>query len=331
MDFSLIRILAAFIASLAVSLAGTRAVISLAPKMGWIENVRKDRWHSKPTARMGGIAIFIALVAVTIVFFWPLGAMKVVGLLIGTTMVFILGLADDMRPVSPGIKILLESAAATVVVIFGVYSEYFNPFLGIPLTIFWIVAVTNAYNLIDNMDGLSAGIAAISSFTLFVLSAILGWADTALLSAVMCGAALGFLRYNFNPARIFMGDCGALTIGFYLSVVTLIGSMTYMSNLIITLVAPILVMAVPILDTAFVTVIRATSGQPVHKGGKDHTSHRLVIMGLSEKRSVLAIYLFSLVFGGFAVFLAFPGASYPLISMFLVICLVFLFLLGLFL
>jgi UDP-GlcNAc:undecaprenyl-phosphate GlcNAc-1-phosphate transferase len=331
MDSSFIKYLAVFIASLAVSLVGTRALISLGPAIGWVEKIKKDRWHSKPTAKLGGIAIYIALMVGTIVAFWPPTEMKIVGLIAGTTVIFILGLVDDLKSVSPGIKIVVEVAAAAVVVAFGVYSEYFNPFFGIPLTIFWIVAITNAYNLIDNMDGLASGIAAISAVTLFALSAIMGWADTAILSAVMCGAALGFLRYNFNPARIFMGDCGALTIGFYLSVVTLIGSMTYMSNLILTLVAPILVMAVPILDTAFVTTLRAVSGRRVYEGGKDHTSHRLVIMGLSEKRSVLAIYLFSLVFGGFAVFLAFPGASYLLVWTLLVISLVFLFLLGLFL
>lgn len=331
MDFSLIRSLAAFISSAVVSLAGTRALILLGPKMGWIEEAKKDRWHSKPTAKLGGVAIYIALVATTAVFFWPLTSMKIVGLLVGTTIIFILGLVDDLKPISPGIKIVVEAVAATVVVAFGVYSEYFNPFVGIPLTIFWIIAVTNAYNLIDNMDGLASGIAAICSAALFALSAIMGWADTAILSAVMCGAALGFLRYNFNPARIFMGDCGALMIGFYLSVVTLIGSMTYMSNLIITLAVPLLVMAVPILDTTFVTVLRAASGRPVYRGGKDHTSHRLVIMGLSERESVLVIYLFSLVFGGFAVSLALPGISYLLILTLLIISLVFLLLLGLFL
>jgi len=331
MDFSLVKSLAAFIFSLAVSLVGTRTLISLGPKMGWIEEVKKDRWHSTPTVKLGGIAIYIALMVVTVIFFWPPTNMKIVGLLAGTTVIFILGLADDLKAVSPALKILVQTAAAVIAVSFGLYSEYFNPFLGIPLTVFWIVAVTNAYNLIDNMDGLSSGIAAISSITLFSLSAIMGWSDTAILSAVMCGAALGFLRYNFNPARIFMGDCGALTIGFYLSVVTLIGSMTYMSNLIITLVAPMLVMAVPILDSTYVALLRAASGRPVYQGGRDHTSHRLVIMGLSEKRSVLAIYLFSLVFGSFAVFLAFPGVGYLLVWTLLPISLVFLFLLGLFL
>jgi UDP-GlcNAc:undecaprenyl-phosphate GlcNAc-1-phosphate transferase len=331
MDFSLLKSLAAFISSLVVSLIGTRTLVFLAPKIGWIEQVKKDRWHVNPTAKLGGIAIYIALMAVTAVSFWPLAGTKIVGLLVGTTIIFILGLADDLTYISPGIKILVEAAAATVVIAFGVHSEYFNPFLGFPLTIFWIIFVTNAYNLIDNMDGLSSGIAAISSVALFALSAIMGWADTAVLSAVMCGAALGFLRYNFNPARIFMGDCGALMIGFYLSVVTLIGSMTHMSNLIITLVAPILVMAVPILDTTFVAVLRAAAGRPFYRGGRDHTSHRLVIMGLSERKSALVIYLFSMVFGGFAVWLAFPGTSYLLISTLLILVLVFLFLLGIFL
>jgi UDP-GlcNAc:undecaprenyl-phosphate GlcNAc-1-phosphate transferase len=331
MEYSLITAGVAFLSALAISLVGTKIMILIAPKVGWFEKVKKDRWHTRPTAKMGGIAIYLSLMAVTAIVFWPLADTKVVGLLIGTTMIFILGLVDDLKYVSPGLKIIVETLAAAVVVLFGVYSEYFNPLIGIPLTVFWIIAVTNAYNLIDNMDGLSSGIAAISSVSLFLLSAIMGWAETAFLSAVMCGAALGFLRYNFSPARIFMGDCGALVIGFYLSVVTLIGSMTYMSNLIITLAAPILVTAVPILDTTFVTVLRAVSGRPVYQGGKDHTSHRLVIMGLSERNSVLAIYLFSVVFGAFAVLLALPRTSFLLITVLLVVTLIFLFLLGLFL
>ncbi len=331
MEFSLIKAALAFVSALVLSLVGTKIMVMVAPRLGWMEAIKKDRWHTKPTAKMGGIAIYASLMIVTAILFWPLSDMRIAGLMVGTTMIFILGLVDDLRRLSPGLKILVETLAAAVVVIFGAYSEYFNPLIGIPLTVFWIIAVTNAYNLIDNMDGLSSGIAAISSVSLFLLSAIMGWSETALLSAIVCGAALGFLRYNFNPAKIFMGDCGALVIGFYLSVVTLVGSMTYMSNLIITLVVPVLVMAVPILDTTFVAILRTVSGRPVYEGGKDHTSHRLVIMGLSERNSVLAIYLFSFVFGCFAVLLAFPGANYLLITLLLTISLVFLFLLGLFL
>lgn len=342
----------AFGLSLLISLVGTRIMISVAKKVGWIEEPKEDRWHKEPTAKMGGIAVYAALVVSILVFFGPfiaseLGLIKsnplidaislwmspfvVWGLLVGMTVIFILGLVDDIRYVRPRTKIFFQLVAAIVVVIYGVSSEFFIPLIGIPLTIFWIIAVTNAYNLIDNMDGLSSGTAVISSICIFLLSIIMGWVHTAILSAIMAGAALGFLRYNFKPARIFLGDSGALLIGFYLSVITIVGTMAQMSNLIIIMVVPILVMAVPIFDTTFVTILRFLSGRPVSQGGRDHTSHRMVILGLSERNTVLLIYIFSLVFGILAVLYAVPAADFLMVTSLLIISLIFLILLGIFL
>ncbi|MBN1882152.1 MAG: hypothetical protein JW885_08260 [Deltaproteobacteria bacterium] len=327
-------VLLSFIGALMVSWVGTRIVIFLAPRFGWIAEISRDRWHTQPTALMGGIAIYTAIVTSILVFFILLSDFndrRVWGLLLGSTMIFILGLIDDRKYVSPLVKIIVQVAAAGVVVIFGAFSEFFPPLIGIPLSIFWIIAITNAFNLIDNMDGLSSGIAAITSLCIMVLSLLMGWHETAVLAAVMVGAALGFLRYNFNPARIFMGDCGALLIGFYLAVITLIGTMTHMSNVIVVLVVPLLVMAVPILDTTFVTVMRTISGRPFYQGGRDHTSHRMVIQGMSERRAVLYIYFFSLVFGLFAVLFALPGVNLVPVAVLLIVMVIFLFLLGLFL
>jgi UDP-GlcNAc:undecaprenyl-phosphate GlcNAc-1-phosphate transferase len=334
MDETMTIVLLPFLGALVVSWIGTRIIIAIAPRFGWIAKTSSDRWHTRPTALMGGIAIYVAIVISILVFFIIMSDFndrRVWGLLLGSTMIFILGLVDDRKYVSPTVKIVVQATAAGVVVAFGAFSEFFPPIIGIPLSIFWIIAITNAFNLIDNMDGLSSGIAAITSVCIMALSLIMGWYETAVLAAVMIGAALGFLRYNFNPARIFMGDCGALLIGFYLAVVTLIGTMTHMSNVIVVLVVPVLVMAVPILDTTFVTVMRTLSGRPFYQGGRDHTSHRMVIQGMSERATVLYIYLFSMVFGIFAVLFALPGVNIVLVATLLIVMVIFLFLLGLFL
>ena len=334
MNETYIIVLLSFFGALAVSWVGTRIVIALAPRFGWIAQTTDDRWHTRPTALMGGIAIYAAIVTSILVFFVLLSDFtdrRVWGLLVGSTIIFVLGLVDDRKYVSPLVKIVVQLTAAGVVVAFGAFSEFFQPIVGIPLSIFWIIAITNAFNLIDNMDGLSSGIAAITSLCIMALSLIMGWHETAVLAAIMIGAALGFLRYNFNPAKIFMGDCGALMIGFYLAVVTLIGTMTHMSNVIVVLVVPILVMAVPILDTTFVTIMRTLSGRPFYQGGRDHTSHRMVIQGMSERTTVLYIYLFSMVFGIFAVLFALPGVNVILVATLLIVMIIFLFLLGLFL
>jgi UDP-GlcNAc:undecaprenyl-phosphate/decaprenyl-phosphate GlcNAc-1-phosphate transferase len=171
----------------------------------------------------------------------------------------------------------------------------------VPVMIFWIVGVTNAFNLLDNMDGLSAGIGAIVSLTLFVFNFIQGDHQTALLCIVIAGACGGFLIFNFNPARIFMGDCGSLLLGYLLSGIVVLGAAKAGSELALTLLVPVGVMALPILDTTLVTIVRSLHHRPISLGGRDHLSHRLVALGLNERSAVLVLYAVSILFGSLAI------------------------------
>jgi UDP-GlcNAc:undecaprenyl-phosphate GlcNAc-1-phosphate transferase len=169
--------------------------------------------------------------------------------------------------------------------------------VAIPLTILWVVGITNAFNLLDNMDGLSAGTAAIAAAFLFAFSLSVGNVSTALLSLALAGAALGFLVYNFNPARIFMGDSGSMFLGFTLSATALIGTREMASDIFFVLLVPVAMMGLPIFDTTLVTIVRTLEGRPLSQGGRDHLSHRLVAVGLSERQAVLVLYMLAISFG----------------------------------
>ncbi|MBI3966759.1 MAG: glycosyl transferase, partial [Chloroflexi bacterium] len=165
------------------------------------------------------------------------------------------------------------------------------------LTIIWVVGLTNAFNLLDNMDGLAAGIALLTALALAAFSVSFGDPRVALLCFLLAGACAGFLVYNFNPARIFMGDSGSLTLGFFLSAVALLGTSTMAGGVVLTLAVPVLVMALPILDTTLVTIVRILHGRSPAQGGRDHLSHRLVALGLSERQAVVMLYVLSAAFG----------------------------------
>lgn len=294
-------------AAFAASVIATPAVIAVARAKGLLAKPREDRWHKRPTALFGGVAIWFAVVAVGA---WRLPwTAQNIGVLLGTTLIFVVGLVDDVLHVKPSSKLIGQIAAACVAVMAGVHVEALpQPFLFVPVTIVWIVAITNAFNLIDNMDGLSAGVAAISALFIVAFSALLGNREVAILAAIVGGAAAGFLLYNFNPARIFMGDCGSMVLGFVLACAALEGTWHQASNLFLLLAAPALLLAVPIFDTALVTVLRTFAGRPVSQGGRDHTSHRLVALGLSERRAVLLLYGVCVTFG----LLALGGLVYDL-------------------
>jgi len=294
-------------AAFAASALATPAVIAFARRQGLLAKPREDRWHKRPTALFGGVAIWLAIVAVGA---WQLPwTAQNVGVLLGTTLMFAVGLVDDILHIKPSSKLIGQIAAACVAVLAGVHVEALpQPFLFVPVTIIWIVGITNAFNLIDNMDGLSAGVAAISAFFIVAFSALLGNGEVAVLAAIVGGASAGFLLYNVNPARIFMGDCGSMVLGFALACAALEGTWHQASNLFLLLAAPALLLAVPIFDTALVTVLRTFAGRPVSQGGRDHTSHRLVALGLSERRAVLLLYGVCVTFG----LLALGGLVYDL-------------------
>jgi UDP-GlcNAc:undecaprenyl-phosphate GlcNAc-1-phosphate transferase len=283
-------------ASFLVSVAATPIVIRVAHAKGLLAKPRADRWHSRPTALFGGVAIF-ASIAITALAILPWNRVNI-GILLGAAAVFGVGLVDDVLRIKPSTKLIGQIAAASIAVLAGVRVEAVpSPFLFVPLTIVWIVAVTNAFNLIDNMDGLSAGVAAISSAFIGLFAWRQGNAEVATLAATLGGAAAGFLLYNFNPARVFMGDCGSMVLGYVLGASALVGTWKEASNLFLILAAPALLLGVPLFDATLVTVLRTLAGRPVSQGGRDHSSHRLVALGLSERRAVLFLWSVCVTFG----------------------------------
>jgi UDP-GlcNAc:undecaprenyl-phosphate/decaprenyl-phosphate GlcNAc-1-phosphate transferase len=296
----------------------TPVVRLIAIKRGWIAQPRSDRWHQKPTALMGGIAIFAAL-ALPMAFLSDfrsilLQLIKANGLgeapstagtiFIGATFLFSVGLVDDLRNIKPHNKLIAQILAASLVVFLGFRLHWFNSLtLDTLATVFWIVGITNAFNLLDNMDGLCAGVGFVAAVALAVL--YLPTAPEAFAAAlVLAGAMTGFLIYNFNPAKIFMGDCGSLVIGFTISVLSLYSSESAPPTQLARIAVPVLLLLVPIMDTTLVTFIRLLSGRKASTGGRDHTSHRLVLMGFSEKSAVLFLYGVGAISGFAAVFVS---------------------------
>ena len=220
----------------------------------------------------------------------------------GALLLFLLGIYDDLKNIKPHSKLIGQIVAASLVTFLGFRLNWFESLtLDTMATLFWIVGITNAFNLIDNMDGLCAGVGLVASACLAILYANTA-PQTAQLALIMAGALAGFLIYNFNPASIFMGDCGSLVIGFVVSVLALFHAETKPASNLSTLFVPILILLVPILDTTLVTFIRILSGRKASTGGRDHTSHRLVLMGFSEKTAVLFLYGVAAVSGMAAIF-----------------------------
>ncbi|UCB57015.1 MAG: hypothetical protein JSV30_07405 [Candidatus Omnitrophota bacterium] len=318
----------AFISALILSLFLTPVVIKIAYKFGCVARPHEFRWHKNTTALLGGIGIYIAFIIPFLLLIKI--DMKMAGFLAGVSVIFLLGLIDDIFHIKPQLKLIGQIFASCIVLAFGISFEI-TPlkWVILPLTIFWIVGITNAFNLLDNMDGLACGIAFISSSFLFAYSLLNGLHIVALLSIILAGSSLGFLRYNFYPARIFMGDCGSQFLGMAIAVIAIIGTSGHISNLIVTLAIPVLILGVPIFDTTFVTLMRRFKGQAVSQGGKDHTSHRLVLLGLSERKTVLLLYLLSILFGLIA--LLYARIDIIIVSILAALALIILFFFGVFL
>lgn len=304
----------ALLLSLALSLLFTPLVIYGAGRFGFVAKPRGDRWHQRPTPLLGGIAIFLATIPVFVLLPQPNGVNildRFWALILGSVLIFLIGLYDDIRGLSPSAKALGQIVAASVLLLQfgppGSLNRIPLALLMVPLIILWIVGVTNAFNLLDNMDGLSAGIAGIVALTIFGYNHVQGDRQTAVLALLVAGACGGFLVYNFNPARIFMGDCGSLLLGYVLSSAVVLGAAKAPSELLVAVFIPVAVMALPILDTTLVTIIRLANHRPISQGGRDHLSHRLVALGLNERQAVLLLYLISAAAGSLAISASFLG------------------------
>jgi UDP-GlcNAc:undecaprenyl-phosphate GlcNAc-1-phosphate transferase len=280
-----------YLTALAVSAALVPVCRTMALRAGYVARPRLDRWHSRPTAMLGGIGIAVPTLLLAVA---AGNAADVWLLLFGGATMFIVGLTDDIVSLKPSTKLIAEIAVASV---FAFYGELLNwtpwPAFDVLLTILWLVGVTNAFNLLDNMDGLCAGVALIAGIAL--LSGLAGRTEVfpeMRILAILMGAASGFLIYNVHPASIFMGDAGSLFLGFSLASVTLTagGPEHDRSRILSIVAAPMLVLLIPIFDTTLVTVSRLLSGRRVSQGGRDHSSHRLVAIGLSEASAVRVLW-----------------------------------------
>ncbi|GAC1318671.1 MAG: hypothetical protein NVSMB2_13560 [Chloroflexota bacterium] len=288
--------LGCFGVALVLSALSTPIVARWARAHGMVAVPRQDRWHKKPTALLGGVAIYVA--STTVILVVAHTDMRLIGLVAGSTVLFVTGLVDDFRNLRPHTKLIAQILAACILVVTGV--QVGTPWLApvaIPATILWIVGITNAFNLLDNMDGLSAGTSVIAAMFLFAFSVSVGNVTLAILCLAVTGAALGFLIYNFNPARIFMGDSGSMYLGYMLAGIALLGSREMASDVFFVLLVPAAIMGLPIMDTTLVTVMRTLEGRPLSQGGRDHLSHRLVAVGLSERQAVLVLYVLAFCFG----------------------------------
>ena len=310
--------LAAFAAALLISAALTPAVRKLALRIGAVDVPNRRKVHTTIMPRLGGLAVYVAFVSVVLpLFLWVYRIAPgteegnlFAALLTGGTLIALLGALDDRFDLPAGLKFVVQLAVACLVVFgFDVRIEFVNiPFgsamqpvgewLGVPLTIFWIVGVTNAINLIDGLDGLAAGVSGISLATILVMAALMGNETMVLMAAVLIGAVAGFLIFNFHPARIFMGDSGALFLGFTLAMLSL---HEFKQITVVSFVTPLLIIGVPLSDTFFAIVRRVVNKRPIFAPDKGHLHHCLQQLGFSHRKTVLIIYGIAAFFGVCAV------------------------------
>lgn len=309
----------AVLAAFAATVALTPLVRATARRIGMVTRPRADRWSKKPTALLGGVAVFFGFMPIA----FALTPFEQPYLVVyaGSALMFAVGLIDDLRPLKPYQKLIGQIVASTVLVVGGLTLPWTSwPLANAAITLIWLIGITNAINLLDNMDGLAGGVSGIAALTLVVSFGSAGDHVTAVIMAAFTAAIAGFLIYNFNPASIFMGDCGSLFIGFFLAAAALLnltGGRT--SGLVPVLAVPVLILLIPIFDTTLVTVVRKLAGRAVSQGGRDHSSHRLVALGLSERRAVLLLYALAAAAGGVSILIRYitPDISLLVIAAFI--------------
>ena len=316
--------LGAVLLAAGVSFLATPLVKMLAYKVGAVD-VPKDnrRMHKVPIPRLGGLAIFIAFMFSVLIFAQIDTQTK--GILLGATIIVVLGVLDDIMALPALPKFVVQIFAAVVVVLHGCRIEFLsNPvpssaatymalpeWLSVTITIIWIVAITNAVNFIDGLDGLAVGVSGISAATMLVVALMVAENNIAVIMAALLGACLGFIPYNFNPAKIFMGDTGSTFLGFILATVSIQG--LFKLYAIISFAVPFLILGVPIFDICFAIIRRLAKGQNPMKADRGHVHHRLIDMGFSQKQSVAITYMLTAILGLAAVVLTSSGEVKALI------------------
>ena len=322
----------AFLIAISAALLVTPGVILFAARTGAMDAPDARKVHKKPIPRIGGIGIYIAfmagmLVVMSMNVLTEEVSHELIGLLFGGSLIVLLGIVDDYKNLPAKVKLVGQIIAATVlVVVFDVridfitdpFGDYlFLEFMAIPATIFWVVGLTNTVNLIDGLDGLAAGVSTIACITIFLVALQQNILLVAVLTAALAGAAMGFLYYNFNPARIFMGDSGSMFLGYMLAGISVIGAVKCAAT--IALIVPILALGLPILDTTFAIVRRYRGGVPIFKPDKGHLHHRLLDLGFTQRQAVLLMYVISALLGLSAVALTEVSPQFAILIVGLVI------------
>jgi len=315
-----------FAAALLVSVAFTRLVRDVSIARGWVSIPSSDRHvHTRPIPRLGGVAIFLTLWCMVLLAYWlpghfgtrefllPHFTLKILG---PATIIFLLGLIDDFCAVSAYVKFAVQAGAAVLLFCNGLGISqlsilaghpHWGWLVGLPLTILWVLWITNAFNLIDGLDGLAAGSALFSSLVTCIVAILFHGEGVLFLTLALAGAIAGFLRYNFNPASIFLGDSGSLLIGFLLSAIALAGSQK--SSIIVAVAIPIVSLGLPILEVAVAVIRRFLSGKRLFDPDREHIHHKLLGRGISHRQAVLALYGVSACFGLFSLLLLNPGGA----------------------
>ena len=321
----------ALLVALVISFLMTPVVKTFAYKVGAID-VPKDgrRMHKVPIPRLGGLAIFIGFM-VSILLFVPITS-EMKSILLGAVIIVVLGVVDDIMALPAMLKFVVQIVAAAIPATHGVTILAFsNPNifsdnlywvlggLSVPFTILWIVAITNSVNLIDGLDGLANGVSAISATTMLVIALLASEAQVAIVMAALVGACVGFMPYNLNPAKMFMGDTGATFLGFILATMSIQGLFKYYA--VISFVVPFLILGLPIFDTAFAFIRRIAHGQSPMHADRSHIHHRLIDMGLSQKQAVATLYVISAILGLSAVVLT-TGGEEKAMLFFAALCIV---------
>ena len=316
-----------FAASLLLSFIFTRYVRNIATARGWVVAPATERHlHRAPLPRLGGVAVFLSFIVVfgfvLLYAQWhpklglSIGTKGMLPILLPGFVVFLLGVYDDLKGVGPYFKFTVQAAAGALMFAFGLRildlpvvfgNHHFPWFVGLPLTILWVLAITNAFNLIDGLDGLAAGSALFSTLVVFVVALLDGSTLVPLMTLALAGSILGFLRFNFNPATIFLGDCGSLFIGFMLAALALQGAQK--APTIIAVAIPVVSFGLPILETSLSVLRRLISGRPVFTADREHIHHKLLQQGLSHRQVVILLYAVSALFALLSLFLLWPTGS----------------------
>jgi UDP-GlcNAc:undecaprenyl-phosphate GlcNAc-1-phosphate transferase len=289
--------------ALVLAIAGTPLARYLAPRLNMVDQPSERKVHKRPVPRIGGLAIYLAVLAAAVVLGRRFNFAQFGSIVVGATGISFMGLVDDRWGVRPLIKLMGQILAALLLYATGIFvGTFHNTILNLATTVLWVVYITNGLNLLDNMDGLAGGTAAVAATFFALMCAFSGQYLVGGLSVAVLGACLGFLFYNLNPASIFMGDSGALFLGFILAAIGI--KLDFPDNVtFVTWMVPVLVMGLPIFDTSLVIISRLRRGiNPLTNPGKDHVSHRLVAAGMTQREAVLTLYIASFVLGLLAVF-----------------------------